>query len=250
MNILTYWQLKKTLRTHPQGIIVILTGAGISAESGLQTFRGNGGLWNETPIEEVCRPESFKADPQRVLEFYNQRRKELLNQIHPNPAHLSLMALESIVPEVYVITQNVDNLHEEAGTKNLYHIHGQLLQNKCEDCKQVTYSEQPISFPNQCLKCKSYNSLRPNVVFFKEAPYYMKEVESLINMAQVFISIGTSGQVYPAAGFVRQAKKQGALTIEINPNPSGNKHFDFILKGKASEEVPKLVQTIIKEYQK
>ena len=249
MNFFTNYKLNQKLKTHPRGVIVILTGAGISAESGIQTFRGAGGLWNGIAIEDVCRPESFINNPERVLQFYNQRRNYLLALgVNPNSGHNSLSALEQSLPDVYLITQNVDNLHEKAGTKNIYHIHGQLFKNKCHDCKYITYSENKIPFPNQCEKCKNYNCLRPDVVFFKEAPYHMKEVESLINMAQIFIAVGTSGQVYPAAGLVKQAKKMGALTIEVNTAPTENNFFDFKLKGKATEILPKLVQQLLHYY--
>lgn len=249
MKLKSYWhmyKLKKALKNKSLLPVVILTGAGISAESGLATFRGQGGLWNGTPIAEVCRPEALAENSQKVLSFYNHRRLDLIqDSVIPNVAHEALASLESILDEVYIITQNVDNLHEEAGSRKIFHIHGQLLKNRCGNCKDITYSEQEIPFPNYCIKCQSNNSLRPDVVFFKEQPYFMPECASLITNAKVFIAIGTSGLVYPAAGFVKQAKQNGAICIEVNPNVSEtSKLFDFTFREKATKILPYLVKLI------
>lgn len=227
--------------------IVILTGAGISAESGIQTFRGTDGLWNGVKIEEVCRPEAFESTPEKVVEFYNLRRQELLkDSVKPNPAHLALARLEKELQEVYIITQNVDDLHERAESEKVFHIHGELLMNRCHVCLHKEHSREPMAFPNSCEHCGEENQLRPDVVFFKEFPYFMREAEILVNSAKIFISIGTSGQVYPAAGFVKNAQYNGAICIEINPNSSGNTQlFDLSIKKNAGECLPEICEELI-----
>jgi NAD-dependent deacetylase len=246
-------QISKLLQSQKEKLpIVILTGSGISAESGIQTFRGQGGLWNGVRIEEVCRPEGFARDPETVINFYNQRRADLNNpQVKPNLAHFALAKLEQELKDVYIITQNVDDLHERSGSKNVYHIHGQLFKNKCDGCLNKTNSQDPIPFPNQCSKCGEANLLRPDVVFFKEFPYHMRESEILLNNSKIFISIGTSGLVYPAAGFVRNAKNKGALCMEINPHATdNNKQFNLSVKRKAGESLPEICDELIRIIQK
>lgn len=226
--------------------IVVLTGAGISKESGLATFRGNGGMWEGHRIEYVAHPEGLKNNPQLVLSFYNQRRKELLrDDISPNAAHWALAKLEQELGEVSIITQNVDNLHERAGSEQLIHIHGELFRNKCSECKYSWASRDPMNREIKCPVCQ-VKAVRPDVVFFKETPYRMDDTLRLVNQAKVFISIGTSGVVYPAAQLVVNAKRQGALCIEINPEGSAtSKHFDLVIRKPASEAVPKLVDFLI-----
>lgn len=227
--------------------IIILTGSGISAESGIQTFRGKDGLWQGSRIEEVCRPEGFESNPKKVIDFYNERRKEILkSEVKPNLAHLALARLEQELIDVYVITQNVDDLHERADSKNVFHMHGSLLKNKCNTCLHVVESKEPMAFPNQCHVCGEENQLRPDVVFFKEFPYHMREIEKLVNSAKIFISIGTSGLVYPAAGLVKNAQHNGAICIEINPNASGNTQlFDLSIKRNAGDCLPEICEELI-----
>ena len=227
--------------------IVVLTGSGISAESGIQTFRGQDGLWNGTKIEEVCRPESFEMNPGVVVDFYNQRIKDMLDtKVQPNASHFALAKLEQELVEVYILTQNVDDLHERAGSEKIYHIHGTLFRVKCHTCKKTFPLKDKIEFPNQCLKCHKINSLRPDVVFFKETPYFMREAENLVNNAGIFLSIGTSGVVYPAAGFVRSSRRNGALCIEINPNPTDNGDlFAAQIEKKAGEILPEMVDELV-----
>jgi NAD-dependent deacetylase len=228
--------------------IVVMTGAGISAESGVPTFRGKDGLWNGERIEEVCRPEGFLNDPKKVVDFYNQRRFDMQSPlVVPNAAHLALAKLEEELGEVYIITQNVDDLHERAGSKKVFHIHGNIFKNKCNFCKIKAYSKSPIPFPNVCENCKSKNQLRPDVVFFKEIPYLMEESEILTNSSNLFLSIGTSGIVYPAAGFALAAKRKGIPCIEMNPNSTSNEnYFDFSIKKRAGECLPRFCEALIK----
>jgi NAD-dependent deacetylase len=242
-------KLEKLLKSSPEVLpIVILTGAGISSESGLATFRGQGGLWNGFKVDEVCRPEAFESNPGLVWSFYNQRREELLSsEIKPNLAHLELVKLEQALKEVYIITQNVDNLHERAGTGNLIHMHGQLLRDKCHDCRHSFPSKESLNSSRVCPNCGTKSRLRPDVVFFKEQPYDTLRCLQLVNNAQIFISIGTSGQVYPAASYATMAKKQGAITIEINPNKTESRFFDLQIEESASKVLPELVSFLIKK---
>ena len=248
-NLLEIKKFKELLKTKEEKLpIVILTGSGISAESGIPTFRGKNGLWNGVRVEEVCRPESFEFNPNRVVDFYNQRRLDMnRSDIKPNLAHLALAKLEQELEEVYIITQNVDDLHEQSGSKKVYHIHGFLNKNRCHYCKDTIYSEAPIPFPNKCLKCNKENQLRPDVVFFKELPYFMRESEILLNSSKIFISIGTSGLVYPAAGFVEKAKENGSICLEVNPQETGtSKSFNLRIKRKAGSILPKMSEELIK----
>lgn len=245
MNWWQKYKLRKLLKRVDSGPIVFLTGAGISAESGIKTFRDSDGLWQNEKIEEVCRPEGFKKDPLKVLNFYNDRRKDVLEAI-PNLAHYLISELQAQEKEVYIITQNIDNLHEIAGGKNIFHIHGDLFKDKCNNCKKIVYNENNIELPNKCSDCGAENQMRPDVVFFKETPYLMQEAEALARNAKIFIVIGTSGQVYPAAGLIKLAARCDALVIEINPNPSGNKYIDFVIKEKASKGLLALVELLLK----
>lgn len=227
--------------------MVILTGAGISAESGLATFRGLLGLWMGFKVEEVCHPEAFENNPELVWEFYNNRREEILSsEVFPNKAHDTLAKLEGIKNlSSFIITQNVDNLHERAGSSNILHIHGQLLKNKCHDCKETFPGSASLTDKDICPFCGNIGRLRPDVVFFTEQPYFLNQCISLVSNADVFISIGTSGQVYPAANFVVYAKQNKALTIEINPTKNTNGHFDIQVPLKATEGVPLIVDALI-----
>mgnify|MGYP000179802515 CR=1 FL=1 len=200
--------------TQPNAKIVILTGAGISAESGIETFRAEDGLWAQHRVEDVATPEGFARDPELVVQFYNARRAQAA-EVHPNAAHKALARLEAEHPgEVVVITQNVDDLHERAGSRRLIHMHGQLLQSLCAACedRRPLRAAMPTT---SCPKCGG-GPLRPDVVWFGEMPYRMEEIWEALRAADLFVSIGTSGNVYPAAGFVAEARRNGAHTVELN----------------------------------
>jgi NAD-dependent deacetylase len=228
--------------------IVILTGAGISAESGLDTFRDKDGIWSKVDFREVATPEGFAADPAKVHAFYNTRRK-LLGTVKPNPAHFALARLERDYPGgVTVVTQNIDNLHELAGSKNLLHMHGELARVWCINCgwRQDWLSDLGVETP--CPACASPGFMRPDVVWFGEMPYHMESIYRLLGECGLFISIGTSGNVYPAAQFVEEAAGNGARTIELNLEPSeGAICFDEAIYGKAGTIVPEFVDRLLSE---
>lgn len=231
------------------GSIVVLTGAGISAESGIRTFRASDGLWEDHRVEDVATPEAFERDPELVHKFYNQRRQQLLSEeVKPNAAHYALAQLETAFPgQVLVVTQNIDNLHERAGSKRLIHMHGELLNLRCASSGEVYPNEQDTSPADLCACCGSGGNLRPDIVWFGEMPLQMIEIEQAIDQCSLFLSIGTSGNVYPAAGFVEWANQTGARTVEINLEPS-KQHtaFDEHVHGLASEQVPVFVDALIK----
>ena len=229
--------------------VVVLTGAGISAESGLKTFRDNNGLWEEHNIEDVATPEGFERDKELVYRFYNQRRRQLLSpEVQPNLAHLALAKLEYALEHNFtLITQNVDNLHQRAGNKNILHMHGSLLSARClvSDCCSDIFTD--LDHSTKCDCCSPRNSMRPDIVWFGEMPKYMEKIEVLLRDADVFISIGTSGTVYPAAGFVNQANHYGAYSVELNLEPSsGQSEFNEKHYGAASELVGQFVDTLLK----
>ena len=203
--------------------IVILTGAGISAESGLATFRGPDGLWEGHRVEDVCTPEALARDPALVLDFYDQRRRALAN-VRPNAAHAALARLDAEWGgELLIVTQNVDDLHERAGAKRLIHMHGQLLSALCRVCgARSPFAGDMLEEP-PCPACGTEGALRPDIVFFGEIPYRMDEIQDAIEQADLFVSIGTSGTVYPAAGFLQLARAAGADTLELNLEPSGGR---------------------------
>lgn len=228
--------------------IVILTGAGISAESGIETFRASDGLWHEHAIEDVATPEGFKRDPALVHTFYNQRRSRILEpDVIPNAAHHALAKLESaFAGKVLVITQNIDNLHERAGSENLLHIHGELLKMRCSTTQKVYEIQSDLSGDTLCECCRSKNTLRPHIVWFNEMPFYMDEIQDALEQCDLFLAIGTSGHVYPAAGFVDLAASQGAETLEINLEPSNvHNQFNLSRQGLASQAVPDIVDTLL-----
>ncbi|MGB1309954.1 MAG: Sir2 family NAD+-dependent deacetylase [Leucothrix sp.] len=228
--------------------IVILTGAGISAESGIQTFRASDGLWHEHHIEDVATPEGFAANPQLVQTFYNDRRRQLKDAaIQPNPAHLALARLESEWPgELLLVTQNVDNLHERAGSNHLIHMHGQLDQIRCSDSGTVFHWEDDIKSDQACRCCNKTGTLRPNIVWFGEMPFLMDTINDALINCDLFISIGTSGKVYPAAGYVEAAKQMGAQTVELNLDPTDSSPvFDLSVQGKAGEMLPEFVEKLL-----
>jgi NAD-dependent deacetylase len=227
--------------------IVILTGAGISAESGIKTFRASDGLWENHRIEDVATPEAFERDPSMVLEFYNQRRAPLIaGSVEPNPAHHALARLEAdFSGDFLLVTQNIDNLHEQAGSKNLRHMHGEILKKQCTLSGEVFACQSDMSELDQCECCGVTGTLRPHIVWFGEMPLYMDEIMSALSDCDLFLSIGTSGNVYPAAGFVELANRAGAETVEINLEKSLTASaFDQAIYGKAGEVLPAWVAAL------
>lgn len=229
--------------------IFILTGAGVSAESGLSTFRDKDGLWSKFPIEEVASIEGYLRNPGRVLEFYNIRRRNLA-EAKCNAAHLALAQLEAAWceqgGEVTLCTQNIDNLHEQAGSRRVIHMHGELNKARCHDCGDITVADGDLSLDLGCAGCGRIGGLRPHVVWFGEAPLELDAIYEALSGADLFVAIGTSGVVYPAAGFVAAARAAGAATLEINLAPSDNAAmFDAVRYGKASEAVPSWVAEMI-----
>ena len=226
--------------------IVVLTGAGLSAESGLATFRDKGGIWSKYDLTEVATPEAFAADPVRVHTFYNERRRGV-RDVGPNAAHLALARLErEHRGEVTVITQNIDALHEAAGTQRLIHMHGELMKALCARCEARHPWLDDLSIKIACPSCGKAGGLRPDVVWFGEMPYRMDEIYDLLERADLFASIGTSGTVYPAAGFVRQARAAGAHTVELNLEPSeGVSLFAEAIHGPATRVVPDWVDRVL-----
>ena len=225
--------------------IVILTGAGISAESGLGTFRDEGGLWSQYRIEDVATPEAFERNPELVVNFYNQRRAQAA-EATANDAHLALARLEAEHDgEVLVVTQNVDGLHERAGSRSVLHMHGQLDQALCAMCDHRWAAPLTMHPGDTCPRCAS-PAARPDVVWFGEMPYHMEEIDDALGAADVFVSIGTSGNVYPAAGFVQAARMAGAHTIELNLEPSdGASLFAETHFGPATQVVPAWVDRVL-----
>ncbi|BDX06527.1 NAD-dependent protein deacylase [Planctobacterium marinum] len=227
--------------------VVVLTGAGISAESGLKTFRDNDGLWEEHRVEEVATPEAFALNPDLVYRFYNLRRAQLQSpEVQPNTAHYALAELEKkLGRDLLIVTQNVDNLHERAGNKNVLHMHGELLAAKCcKTGKSIPWTES-LDQGNACSCCYPARRMRPDIVWFGEMPYHMEDIYDALYNADIFIAIGTSGHVYPAAGFVSQAANFGARTVEINMEPSAvESHFDEQYYGLASERVPEFLSSL------
>jgi NAD-dependent deacetylase len=227
------------------GPIVILTGAGISAESGLGTFRDEGGLWSQHRIEDVATPEGFARDPALVHRFYNARRVQAA-AARPNAAHHALARLESAYPgEVTIVTQNVDALHEAAGSRRVLHMHGTLAGALCAACGHRWAAPAEMQPGHPCPACAA-PAARPDVVWFGEMPYHMDQIWDLLRAADIFAAIGTSGQVYPAAAFVQDADRAGAHTVEINLEPSATvSDFAETRFGMASVEVPAWVEDLL-----
>ncbi len=218
--------------------IVILTGAGISAESGLATFRGPDGLWEGHRVEDVCTPQALARDPATVHRFYDARRAALAS-VAPNAAHRALARLDREWPGgLLIVTQNVDDLHERAGAGRVLHMHGRLRSALCAACGAREEWTGPMGEGRTCPSCGA-PALRPDIVFFGEMPYEMDRIEHALAHADLFVSIGTSGAVYPAAGFVQAARHAGARTLELNLEPSaGSALFDETRQGPASALVP------------
>ena len=231
--------------------IVILTGAGISAESGIRTFRATNGLWEDHRIEDVATPEGFAANPDLVHQFYNQRRAQL-TRVEPNSAHIALARLEKTLKDkggsLTLVTQNVDDLHERGGSENIIHMHGELNSVLCTSCaKRQKPWHAETTRTSLCPHCNAA-SLRPDIVWFGEMPYHMKAIDTALAHCDLFVSIGTSGAVYPAAGYVQSARQMGKATLELNLEPSQGSHFfDQARYGKATKIVPQWVEAIITE---
>ena len=229
--------------------IVVLTGAGISAESGIRTFRDTGGLWETHTIEEVATPQGFAANPDLVHRFYNERRAQLPT-VSPNLAHIALSKLESGLIErggyLTLVTQNVDDLHERGGSKTVIHMHGALNSILCGRCGDRWPYTEDLTVHSVCPKCKSKGGPRPDIVWFGEMPYHMSRIENALETCGLFVSIGTSGAVYPAAGFVQTARHLGKYTLEINLEQSEGSHFFHESRlGKAGTLVPEWVDEVL-----
>lgn len=225
--------------------IVILTGAGVSAESGLATFRGPDGLWEGHRVEDVCTPEALARNAALVHRFYDERRAKL-REVMPNLAHEALATLDAQwAGELLIVTQNVDDLHERAGAKRLIHMHGELKSALCARCGRAAPWTDPLPPGTSCEGCGQAR-LRPDIVFFGEMPYQMEQIDEALRRCDLFVSIGTSGAVYPAAGFVRTARYAGARTLELNLEPSaGSFHFEESRIGPATKLVPELVHSLL-----
>jgi NAD-dependent deacetylase len=226
--------------------IVVLTGAGISAESGVPTFRGSDGLWEGHRVEEVATPEGFARDPQLVHAFYNGRRRKLLG-VEPNAAHRALARLgRTRGVELTLVTQNIDDLHERAGSEDVLHLHGELLKARCNDCGAVTPCRDDLSRASICPVCGGIDCLRPHVVWFGEMPFGLDEIAAAISSADRFVAIGTSGRVYPAASFVSWARDGGVPTLEMNLEESAASGiFHESRRGRAGELVPAWVEEVL-----
>ena len=226
------------------GHIVILTGAGVSAESGLPTFRGPDGLWEGHRVEDVATPEAFDRDPHLVHRFYNLRRRAL-DSVGPNAAHLAIARLQR-ERRVTLVTQNVDDLHERAGSTGVIHMHGELRKALCTRCGARTEWIDDMEVDTPCPACGKTGGMRPDIVWFGEMPYRMEEIESALMDADLFAAIGTSGNVYPAAGFVRTARFAGARTIEFNnAGTAVSGFFEDHRLGPATVEVKRWVDNLL-----
>jgi len=230
--------------------IVILTGAGISQESGLHTFRDGDGLWAKHRIEDVATPEGFARNPALVQGFYNARRAQLRDPaVQPNAAHRALAELEARWPgEFLLVTQNIDNLHDRAGSSRLIHMHGELAKGRCLRCHAVSTADGDLTPETACPECGAAGKLRPHVVWFGEMPLQMERIGAALDACDLFVSIGTSGAVYPAAGFVQEVRHR-ADTLELNLEPSEGSHlFDEARHGHATQLVPGFVKEMLAKW--
>lgn len=230
----------------PYRAIAILTGAGISAESGIKTFRDASGMWEQYRIEEVATPEAYVRNPRLVHDFYNARRRQLAT-VQPNPAHRALAELGERFPgEVTVVTQNIDDLHERAGSRQVIHMHGELLKIRCVRSGTVVPAMRDVGPDDRCACCHPPSPLRPHVVWFGEAPLELERIFATLSRCDLFLAIGTSGLVYPAAGFVEMAGAAGAHTVELNLEPSAvSEAFTERIYGPATQVVPAYVQRLL-----
>jgi len=221
-----------------------LTGAGVSAESGLGTFRDTDGLWSKYDLEDVATSQGYARNPKLVLDFYNARRENLLSA-KPNKAHTALARLAA-KRDVTLITQNIDDLHERGGAADVIHMHGSLVESLCTSCSTVGAWRGDMTLNSRCDQCGDVSCIRPNVVWFGEMPYHMDRIEEVLPHAAQFVSIGTSGSVYPAAGYVAACKQFGIPTLELNLEPSDNAGlFDDGRYGPATEIVPAWVDEVL-----
>lgn len=232
--------------------IVVLTGSGISVESGVATFRDKDGIWAQYDYREVATPEGFAANPDLVHSFYNDRRRKLPS-VDPNAAHTALADLEAGLVardgRLTLITQNVDDLHERAGSNNILHMHGELGKAACIHCGDISACAGDLSIDDDCSVCRQKGGMRPYVVWFGEMPRFMDEAMAAIACADLFVSIGTSGSVYPAAGFAGEARAAGVDTMELNLEPSENAHvFSDSRYGPATSVVPEWVRETLNEH--
>ncbi len=238
------------LLNRPIKSMVILTGAGVSAESGISTFRAAEGLWETHRIEDVATPQAFERNPHLVYQFYNERRRLLLaSHVRPNPAHLALARFQRDFArlcrgQVLLVTQNIDNLHERAGSRTTTHMHGELLKMRCQQTHLVFDIRSDLGFDDECRCCRAPGNLRPHIVWFGEMPLHMGRIHHALENCDLFISIGTSGNVYPAAGFHQTAKEGHAHTVELNLEETGS-HFDEHIYGPASEVVPRYLEALL-----
>jgi NAD-dependent deacetylase len=230
--------------------IVVLTGAGISADSGLATFRDAGGIWAKHRIEDVATPEAFARDPARVHAFYNARRAQLADPaIAPNAAHAALAAFDAAWPgEFLLVTQNVDDLHDRAGSRRLVHMHGQLSRIRCTACGDARDWRGDLTTDTACPSCGRTGTLRPDVVWFGEMPLHMPRIAAALDACDLFVAIGTSAQVYPAAGFVAELRGR-ARTVELNLEPTAaTALFDEARHGRAVDIVPPFFASLLAEH--
>jgi NAD-dependent deacetylase len=232
-----------TISISPTDRVFVLTGAGISAESGLPTFRASDGLWAGHRVEDVCTPEALEMNPELVWQFYSERRAQGA-KAEPNPAHVALAELETKLGDrFFLCTQNVDDLHERAGSKRLVHMHGELAKSRCEDeCGHVPVEDRKIyKSLDEVGRCGCGARLRPHIVFFGEIPLEMDRIQQEIDRATLMVVVGTSGSVYPAANFVNWARRGGARTAYVGPEPPLNAQaFTNVVDGKAGEVLPGL----------
>jgi NAD-dependent deacetylase len=230
--------------------VVVLTGAGISAESGIKTFRDNDGLWENYRIEDVATPEAWQADPEVVWRFYQARRRQM-NEVEPNPAHEALAKLEAELDEFTLVTQNVDDLHERGGSLSVIHMHGRLETLRCEKSEQIEERIADEDLVDDFLFCKCCavaSRVRPDIVWFGEMPMEMEEIYDAVDSCDIFIVIGSSGHVYPAAGLAAAARSARAQTILVNfEMPINSYDFDEVHLGMAGEILPGLVETWLAE---
>lgn len=241
MNAIEQTAERLAERLRDGGKLTILTGAGVSAESGVPTFRDMGGLWRNFDIMEVATPEAFARNPELVHSFYNERR-EKLPTVSPNAAHRAIAKLEETLgSRLVLITQNVDDLHERGGSTRVWHMHGELLKIRCAGCRVVIDWVAPLSTSDACDRCGG--RMRPHIVWFGEIPFHMDDVIPEALECEAFMSVGTSGVVYPAAGFAAQAQARGALTVEVNLERTAST-FDAQLVGKAAEILPALTERL------
>ena len=231
------------------GPIVVLTGAGISKESGLDTFRCEDGIWSKVNLEDVATPQGFARNPELVHAFYNARREKLVDSsITPNAAHTALARLEQEWPDdVFIVTQNIDDLHERAGNRKLLHMHGELTKVRCGRCETVTNWRASLGLADACPHCGAIGKMRPHVVWFGEMPLGMEEIYQALDECALFMSIGTSGNVYPAAGFVSHVRRYTrAHSVELNLEPStGASIFAETIYGPATEVVPLYIDALL-----